>query len=136
MDDEVTLSNLSAFQINYVTITGPVGSGLAWESNLNPDGFAHAEMVRATNNSGSTGGGSPNPQNSTTAKVYFDPYVITRDGTRVNLLNTQSLTVTVHYNIFNNDEPDTFSNLSLGGAKTNPKLRRPARPSRRRPSTP
>ena len=27
VDDEVTLSNLSAFQINYVTITGPVGSG-------------------------------------------------------------------------------------------------------------
>ncbi len=129
VDDEVTLSNLSAFQINYVTITGPVGSGLAWESNLNPDGFAHAEMVRATNNSGSTGGGSPNPQNSTTAKVYFDPYVITRDGTRVNLLNTQSLTVTVHYNIFNNDEPDTFSNLSLGGAKTNPKLAVPPAPA-------
>ena len=81
-------------------------------------------------------GGRPNPQNSTTAKVYFDPYVITRDGTRVNLLNTQSLTVTVHYNIFNNDEPDTFSNLSLGGAKTNSPNSPSRPPPRRRPSTP
>ena len=60
--------------------------------------------------------------------MYFDPYVIKRDGTRVNLLNSQSLTVTVHYNIFNIDEPDTFSNLSLAGAKTNPKLAVPPAP--------
>jgi hypothetical protein len=115
VDDEVTLSNLTAFPINYVTITGPAGSGLAWESGLNPDGYAHAEMVRATND-------------STTAKVYFDPYVIKSNGARVNLLNSQSLTVAVHYNIFGYDEPDTFSNLSLGGANTNPKRGVPPAP--------
>ncbi len=122
VDDEVTLSNLSHFPINYVTITGPTGSGLAWESGLNPDGYAHAEMNRAKNDSGSTGGGSPNAQDSTTAKVYFDPYVIESNGMQINLLNTQSLTVTVHYNIFGYDEPDTFSNLSLSGATTDPNL--------------
>jgi len=128
VDDEVTLANLTAFPINYVTITGPAGSGLAWESGLNPDGYAHAEMNRATNTSGSSGGGSPNPQNSPTAKVYFDPYVIKSDGTRVNLRNSQSLTVTVHSNIFGYDEPDTFSNLSLGGATTNPNRAVPPAP--------
>jgi len=114
VDDEVVLSNLSDFPINYVTITGPAGSGLAWESNLNPDGYAHAEMFR--------------PQNSTTANVYFDPYVIKSDGTRVDLLNSQSLTVTVHYNIFNIDEQDTFSNLSLTGATTDPNRAVPPAP--------
>ena len=115
LDDEVVLSNLSNFPINYVTIMGPEGSGLAWESNLNPDGFAHAEMFRA-------------PNDSTTAKVYFNPFVIKSDGTRVDLLNSQSLTVTVHYNIFNNDEQDTFSNLSLTGATTDPNRAVPQAP--------
>src|SRR3954454_4550833 len=86
-------------------------------------------MVRATNNSGSTGGGSPDPQNSTTAKVYFNPYVVKNDGTRVNLQNSQSLTVVVHYNIFGYDETDTFSRLSLGGAKTDPKRAAPPAPA-------
>jgi hypothetical protein len=107
VDDEVVLSNLSNFAINYVTITGPAGTGLAWESSPNPDGYAHAEMFRA-------------PNDSTTAKVYFNPFIIKSDGTRVDLLNSQSLTVTVHYNIFNVDEEDTFSNLSLTGAMTDP----------------
>src|SRR5271157_5325087 len=115
LDDEVVLSNLSNFPINYVTIMGPEGSGLAWESNLNPDGFAHAEMFRA-------------PNDSTTGKVYFNPFVIKSDGTRVDLLNSQSLTVTVHYNIFNNDEEDTFSNLSLSGVTTDPNRAVPQAP--------
>ena len=114
VDDEVVLSNLSNFPINYVTITGPAGSGLAGESSPNPDGYAHAEMFR--------------PQNSTTANVYFNPYVINSDGTRVNLLNSQSLTVTVHYNIFNVNEEDTFSNLSLTGATTDPNRAVPQAP--------
>ena len=114
VDDEVVLSNLSNFPINYVTITGPAGSGLAWETSPNPDGYAHAEMFR--------------PQNSTTANVYFNPYVINSDGTRVDLLNSQSLTVTVHYNIFNVDEEDTFSNLSLTGATTDPNRAVPQAP--------
>ena len=113
VDDEVVLSNLSNFAINYVTITGP--AGFAWETNLNPDGYAHAEMFRA-------------PNDSTTAKVYFNPYIIKSDGTRVDLQDSQSLTVTVHYNIFNVDEEDTFSNLSLSGATTDPNLAVPPAP--------
>jgi len=117
-DDHLGLSSLahfpgssSSYPVNYVSVTGPSGTGLNYESNLNLDNYANAALVNL---------------NGTSADLYINPYVKTGPTTTANLVQGQNLTVTVHYSIEGLDIPDQQT-LSVG--TTNPSLAVPLPPS-------
>jgi hypothetical protein len=98
-DDRLTLQNLAhpenpdsstSYPIRYVSVVGPTGSGLRWESNLNLDAYANAELV--------TGPSSDH--------LYINPVVSTGPSTTAAVTQGQTLTVTVHYLINGVDVPD------------------------------
>src|SRR5512135_275262 len=98
-DDRLTLRSLAhpenpdsstSYPIRYVSVVGPSGSGLAWESNLNLADYANAELV--------TGPGSDH--------LYLNPVVSTGPSTNA-VAQGQTLTVTVHYIIGGVDVPDS-----------------------------
>src|SRR5271157_1445714 len=117
-DDHLGLSSLahfpgssSSYPVNYVSVTGPSGTGLNYESNLNLDNYANAALVNL---------------NGTSADLYINPYVKTGPTTTADLVQGQILTVTVHYSIEGFDIPDQQT-LTVGA--TNPSLAVPPPPS-------
>src|SRR5271157_252777 len=117
-DDHLALSSLahfpgssSSYPVNYVSVTGPAGTGLNYESNLDLDDYANAALV--------------NP-NGTSADLYINPYVNTGPTTTADLVQGQILTVTVHYSIEGFDIPDQQT-LTVGA--TNPSLAVPPPPN-------
>src|SRR5271157_655937 len=117
-DDHLALSSLahfpgssSSYPVNYVSVTGPAGTGLNYESNLNLDNYANAALVNL---------------NGTSADLYINPYVKTGPTTTADLVQGQNLTVTVHYSIEGFDIPDQQT-LTVGA--TNPSLAVPPPPN-------